>query len=324
MDSTKRSRNSILVFFLLSASSLFIIAIIKYDLTAIFLDTSNVRTSRRLKSANRITNDPTPNMLYFHKDPSAFIDLLSHCFNSWQCSVLFHHLGKTGGSVVRDKIMDSFPPNKNLYRKVQGLYWDDYARGNMTNAFKANREMYCRAKFSSYQDVVFHDIVSACRWLKPETFQLIALIPFREPTSRTVSSINHFCNHGDLHSKTNEEMIACMSCDYKKHIAFFDSFTTLTNHDYIVNIDTAKTLGTMPNVKVLMYDLEDMTALFQGLQRKMPNKKLLPLNIKNTANTDICDFGMNSKMIKKLNPSFNIYRKFSNSDITSTKMSDYV
>jgi len=90
-----------------------------------------------------------------------------------------------------------------------------------------------------------------------------------------------------------------------------------------VNIDTAKILGMMQNVKVLMYDVADMTAIFQELQHKLPNKRLAPLAIKNTANTDICDFGMNAKMMKLLNPSFSMYRKFSSGDLSSSKVSDF-
>jgi len=314
----KRGYISLVIVLVLSALS-FIIVLVKYDLTKPFLAANRARTTRRLlgRDVNSpyAKQDPKDNTIYFQRNPNAFIDTLSACLGNWQCSVLFHHLGKTGGSVLRDKMFDNFPPNKNLYKKINGHYWDDWKNGNMTRLFKAKRELYCRAKFSSYQNVPFGDIVSSCRWLKPETFKIIALIPFREPAARTLSSINHFCNKGGISTKTNAQIVACMSCDHKKHQPFFDSFATSTNDDYTRNQLAATKLGGMTNVKVLFYDAADMEDLFLNLQNKMPTTSLLPIGTSNTGQTDICDFGMNSKMINLLAPSFDLYRKFSNANL---------
>ena len=153
---------ALLIIFIATSLSFIIVIIIKFDPTT----TSDHRVNdwRILGVINRAKAiiKPKQNMIYLHKDPSVFVDTLADCLESWTCSVLFHHLGKTGGSVLRDKMFDNYPPNKYLYKKV-GEYWDDWMKGNMTAIFKKNRERFCRAKFSSYQDVNFKDIVSGCR-----------------------------------------------------------------------------------------------------------------------------------------------------------------
>ena len=170
--------------------------------------------------------------------------------------------------------------------------------------------------FYSYFNFVF---VLIHRWLKPKSFQLVALIPFREPTSRTVSSINHFCNKVDVTKRSNEHALACGSCNYKKHHEFFDSFATLTNNDYTKNREAAIELGASPNVQVLMYDLEDIHEIFLRLKLKLPNKSqydyLYPIGIRNKGQTNVCDFGMNSNIIKQLAPSYHMYRKFTRSNL---------
>lgn len=128
------------------------------------------KESMTMKQPQKEITPNITNMIYYHNNPQVFVDKLASCLESWKCSVLFHHLGKTGGSVVRDKLFDNYPPNEKMYHKVGGEYWDDWMNGNMTKLFNENKEKYCRSKFSSYQDVDFKQIVSQCRYVIDKCF----------------------------------------------------------------------------------------------------------------------------------------------------------
>ena len=162
---------------------------------------------------------------------------------------------------------------------------------------------------------IARDFVLNHRWLKPDSFQLIALIPFREPTARTVSLINHFCNKVDVTKSSSKQELACASCNYINHNEFFDSFATLTNNDYTKNREAAIELGALQNVKVLMYDLADINELSLRLRLKLPNKSLHPIISRNKGQSNACDFGMNSNIIKRLAPSYHMYRMFTRANL---------
>ena len=241
----------------------------------------------------------------FRKDTNKFISNLSKCLTDDKCNVFYRHIGKTGGTTVEARMFQGFPFT------YASKHQESCCGIDVMNDFKNNKEKYCNAKFTSYQISSFflENVVKDCMDLKPDDHRALVLVSMRDPASRTISNIHQICNK-KLTKRDDKVLRACRDCKYEgEHIEVFNRFVDLTNEAYLDIIDVTQLPYAIPNVNVMTFDTDDINELFSLLQDEMPNHSFLEAEEKkNPESIWNCDFALNSKMLKRLKISREIYR----------------
>jgi len=269
----------------------------------------NVNIELDQVEVNREIQTSKPNMINFLRQSDTFIRILSDCLQNDECNVFYLHIGKTGGTTVEARMFSAFP-------------FDDTntccGKSHM-NRFYERKEIYCQAKFTSYQvsSRHFQEVIHNCMNFKKQQAmnttsssspQAVALISIREAASRAVSYIDQMCNKY-FETRDLEVRKACKYCNYEKGSKFaevFDTVTRKTNSRYQSIMDLTKI--SIPNVEMMLFDMIDIDSIFTMLENRMDNHSF-PLHLKkNEKSTAICNFGMKSEMFKSLALGQEIYR----------------
>jgi len=109
-----------------------------------------------------------------------------------------------------------------------------------------------------------------------------------------------------LNRRSEELRQACRECKYEGNEEQFDKIIHQTNIDYEGVRKTTEI--SLPGVKVMAFEPEDINNLFEMLSDVMPNVTF-PLNMaENQEKTYKCSFSLTSSMLKKMGPSREIYR----------------
>jgi len=287
------------------------ISALDYRLKGDLIPKHNIAEIKKLKKElkptlrNEETQEKTVNFLNFHRNHNKFMDTLSSCIMDDQCHIFYHHVQKTGGTTLENRIFGAFPFHKKRtkHRTCCGRkVMKDYDR---------YQKYYCQAKFTSYQVSAsqFETVVSTCMHLNLKnntSSRAVALVSIRDPETRTLSNIHQICNKNS-HKRSKDIVEACSSCAYEKHSKVFDKFVQQTNKDYEEAFKSTRLM--IPNVSVMLFDTEDMEILLGMLLKKLPNHFSFSLNKKiNQEEVTRCDFGMKSNMFKELAPARKIYR----------------
>ena len=255
----------------------------------------------------------------FYRDPDAFVSAFASCASDEGCRIYYHHVGKTGGTTVETRMFDLFPPKFEHGTSCCGH--------TAMDRFQERRDDYCDAKFTSYQvkGGHFRDIVSECMSDRsegeaggvdggridgrpPERRSSIALVSFREPIQRTLSSIHQTCNKNKSRRR-EETRAACERCSYdiEEDRAVWDGLIKRTNLLYEgIALVSRMVIG---GVQVLTIDTVDVDNFFTRLRSALsPRWEVSTSGVRNTESLSLCNFGMTSDIFRALTPSETIYR----------------
>ena len=276
----------------------------------------------------------------YNLKPELFTATISQCLLDEQCRIIYHHVGKSGGTTLEDTFFHMYPPELKSCCGPKLL-------GKLANDEKS-REKYCTAKFSSYQIIGSHveGLVKSCMRINsddvaatssgtksenksitandkskndnddpPRKPRSVVLTTYREPISRTLSSIHQLCNK-QSNKRTNETLEACSECRYDFGTDVWDRVVNMTN-DHFEGVAEVASLQ-IPNVQVISLDMVDISPALDKLRERLPldAKKLKVKDIpdvpitqwRNPERKSVCSFAMTSEMIKSLGIAQTVYR----------------
>ena len=282
----------------------------------------------------------------YNLKPELFTATISHCLLDEQCRIIYHHVGKSGGTTLEDTFFHMYPPELKSCCGPKLL-------GKLANDEKS-REKYCAAKFSSYQIIGSHveGLVKSCMRINsddvtatssgsindeqnntadarkddhdhaqghgqgtPRRPRSVVLTTYREPISRTLSSIHQLCNK-QSNKRTDETLEACNECRYDFGTDVWDRVVNMTN-DHFEGVAEVASLQ-IPDVQVISLDMVDISPALDRLRERLPldAKKLKVKDIpdvpitqwRNPERKSVCAFAMTSEMIKSLGVAQAVYR----------------
>ena len=276
----------------------------------------------------------------YNLKPELFTSTISQCLLDEQCRIIYHHVGKSGGTTLENTFFHMYPP------KVQSCCGPKLL-GKLANN-DTSREKYCTAKFSSYQIIgsLVEGLVKSCMRINsldvadtssdskiensnttanikskddhghpPRRPRAVVLTTYREPISRTLSSIHQLCNK-QSHKRSNETLEACNECRYDFGKNVWDKVLNMTN-DHFEGVAEVASLR-IPDVQVVSLDMVDISPALDRLRERLPldAKKLKVKDIpavpitqwRNPERKSVCSFAMTSEMIKSLGVAQTIYR----------------
>lgn len=231
----------------------------------------------------------------FHLDPEAFVSTLAGCFHDANCRIYYYHLAKSGGTDLESKMFAYF--SKRI---------DPCCNQRLMRRFRNDTDMHCQANFSSYEvtaPMFIDEIVPTC--MNITGGRAVILATFREPIQRTVSSIHQKCNK-KFYARSVKLKRACTRCSYLQDKDFWNEFIEFSNHEYemVKDVVTAK----IPKTTVLTIDMTDLSILYGKLHSISNHSAFLNKERVNSEETQRCDFGFTSEMMRRVRPSFEIYR----------------
>ena len=276
----------------------------------------------------------------YNLKPEIFTATISQCLLDDQCRIIYHHVGKSGGTTLEDTFFHMYPPELKSCCGPKLL-------GKLANDEKS-REKYCTAKFSSYQIIGSHveGLVKSCMRINsddvtatspgtksenksitangssrkdngdpPRKPRSVVLTTYREPISRTLSSIHQLCNK-QSNKRTNETLEACSACRYDFGTDVWDRVVNMTN-DHFEGVAEVASLR-IQDVQVISLDMADISPALDRLREKLSldAKKLKVTDIpdvpitqwRNPERKSVCSFAMTSEMIKSLGVAQTVYR----------------
>ena len=276
----------------------------------------------------------------YNLKPELFTSTISQCLLDRQCRIIYHHVGKSGGTTLEDTFFHMYPPELKSCCGPKLL-------GKLANDEKS-REKYCAAKFSSYQIIGSHveGLVKSCMRINsddvaatsgskndeqnttanvsseddhghdtPRRPRSVVLTTYREPISRTLSSIHQLCNK-QSNKRSNETLEACAECRYEFGTDVWDRVVNMTN-DHFEGVAEVASLR-IPGVRVISLDMVDISPALDRLRERLPldAKKLKVKGIpdvpitqwRNPERKSVCAFAMTSEMIKSLGVAQAVYR----------------
>ena len=290
--------------------------ILSNDIT---IDINNTKEKDKKHQQQDSNNNNSNNnkIINFHTSSNNFIKTLSSCFINKDCHVIYHHIGKTGGTNVESRFFNVFPFHPKRTKM------SSCCSGKAVDKFNKFISYFCSSKFTAFQVRAsqFDGIVSQCMDYYKTAYEkkkikkkqsLVILASIREPASRTLSNIHQLCNK-NLNRRDEELKKACSACDYEKHPEAFDKIVQTTNKDYLGIVRTVQLSSKFSSgsVKSLTLDTDDIDSMFTMLQLSLSKSSnyTFPLNEKkNPEKHSRCNFGMKSTMFKNLAISREIYR----------------
>ena len=305
--------------------------------TTIFSTTPTSRTETENSTSTNFQVDqrrhPNPRhyeIVLYPQDPDVVVETILKCWDqpSNRCHLMYHHLPKTGGTYIASKLNPMFE-NASRYRSGEWCCHDV-----LMDKFYNNTHDYCYQKRIGIYEVwgdEYYEVLEACRTLYPQELY-VGLISLREPIQRTLSLIHQQCNSG-YHKKNSLYQEYCRNCTYTDDTTsaarFWDStFVQNTNRQYLSTLDfirqqqqrndrdsaadhEATRSSSTTTIPLLYVDSSMINDFFTRLSHgmRLRNSSLLDdaREIVNVENRSICDFGIKSSMIKKLQPSIDAY-----------------
>ena len=264
--------------------------------------------------------EPPGKSINYHLKPDLFTSAISNCLLDDQCRIIYHHVGKSGGTTIEDTFFRMYPPELKSCCGGKIL-------GKLANDDKA-REKYCMAKFSSYQILgkYVEGLTESCMEIitnatkdkqhdPGQTPRSIILTTYREPISRTLSSIHQLCNKQSGKRK-NETIEACTECRYDFGTEVWDHVVKMTNDHYEGVAEVAALQ--IPNVQVISLDMIDISPALDRLRARLKadinriGREDVPevpmTQWRNPERKSVCSFAMTSEMIKSLGTAQDVYR----------------
>ena len=307
-------------------------------------DTAPSATQKKMKQTNdekeEAVDDVVPGKsINYNLKPDLFTATISQCLLDDQCRIIYHHVGKSGGTTLEDTFFHMYPPELKSCCGPKLL-------GKLAND-ERSREKYCTAKFSSYQIIGSHvdGLVKSCMRINsddvaatsgskndehnttangssknnkgnpPRKPRSVVLTTYREPISRTLSSIHQLCNK-QSNKRTNKTLEACNACRYDFGTDVWDRVVNMTN-DHFEGVAEVASLQ-IPDVQVISLDMVDISPALDRLRERLPldAKKLKVKDIpdvpmtqwRNPERKSVCSFAMTSEMIKSLGVAQTVYR----------------
>ena len=286
-------------------------------------EVATTKTVDNIKSSVSESFPRSSNIFNFYTHPNNFVKTLSSCFLNKDCHVVYHHIGKTGGTNVESRFFNVFPFHA---RKTK---MSSCCSGKVMEKFLKFSRFYCAAKFTAYQVRAsqFETVISECMKYYSTLYEeknvsskksIVILVSIREPASRTLSNIHQLCNK-NLNRRSETLKQACASCDYEAHPEEFDKIVQTTNKDYLGIMRTIQQASKYGGrVKSLSFDTDDIDRMFGMLQESLneSSNHTFPLNEKtNPEKHSKCNFGMKSRMLKDLAVSREIYRNITSGQV---------
>ena len=256
----------------------------------------------------------------YHLQPDLFTSAISNCLLDEQCRIIYHHVGKSGGTTIEDTFFRMYPPELKSCCGGKIL-------GKLANDDKA-REKYCTAKFSSYQILgkYVKGLTKSCTRIITNATEddqhdpgqrprSIILTTYREPISRTLSSIHQLCNK-QSEKRKNETLEACTECRYDFGTDVWDHVINMTNDHYEGVAEVAALQ--IPDVQVISLDMIDISPALDRLRERLKadadrmDRDGIPevpmTRWRNPELKSVCSFAMTSDMIKSLGTAQAVYR----------------
>ena len=264
--------------------------------------------------------EPPGKSTNFHLQPELFTAAISDCLLDEQCRIIYHHVGKSGGTTIEDTFFRMYPPELKSCCGGKIL-------GKLANDDKA-REKYCTAKFSSYQILgkYVEGLTKSCTRIITNATEddqhdpgqrprSIILTTYREPISRTLSSIHQLCNK-QSEKRKNETLEACTECRYDFGTDVWDHVINMTNDHYEGVAEVAALQ--IPDVQVISLDMIDISPALDRLRERLKadadrmDRDGVPevpmTRWRNPELKSVCSFAMTSDMIKSLGTAQAVYR----------------
>ena len=279
----------------------------------------------KISSTNSVLNDLKSYSLAlnFNLHPDLFISAVSDCILDQRCRILYHHVGKSGGTTIEDTFFRIFPVPGSKEGHLKSCCGP--ALLGRLNEDDMMRRQYCEAKFASYQVSGKHilELVNGCMNLTngvsgsgsedtgddlQKYDRTVIITSLREPIQRCLSSIHQMCNK-HLGSRSNATILACMACRYDVHTEIWQKIVNMTNEHYI-GIELVLTTANLPSVQALSIDMLDINDFFAGLRIALAPKgvEVPETTWRNPEKSTVCSFQMPSEMMKDLSQSLAIYR----------------
>ena len=256
----------------------------------------------------------------YHLQPDLFTSAITNCLLDEQCRIIYHHVGKSGGTTIEDTFFRMYPPELKSCCGGKIL-------GKLANDDKA-REKYCTAKFSSYQILgkYVEGLTKSCLSVITNATEdtqhdpgqgprSIILTTYREPISRTLSSIHQLCNK-QSDKRKNETIEACTECRYDFGTEVWDHVVNMTNDHYEGVAEVAALR--IPDVQVISLDMIDISPALDRLRERLKadadrmDRDGVPdvpmTRWRNPELKSVCSFAMTSEMIKSLGTAQAVYR----------------
>lgn len=277
------------------------------------LEGATIQTIRPDDNAPAAMHDGNAGAINYYLHPSAFTDIIVNCMSDPNCRIIYHHVGKSGGTTIEEVFYTLYPP------KLKSCCGPKLMGKLATNSIA--RTQYCTAKFSSYQILgkYMEGLATSCMFvnnggkrkgndIKSRT---VILTSFREPIQRCLSSIHQMCNK-NLDGRSNATLMACRECKYD-----VDNDQTLPVWDKVINMTLDHYAGVefvtklrLDNVRVVSIDMLDINSFFDRLRVKLkPSGLDVPETPwRNPERKSVCSFSMPSEMMKLLAPAQSVYR----------------
>ena len=264
-----------------------------------------VEKSSPLKDASNQIKDHTVPINFMHT-PSAFVKTIQSCETDSRCRLMFHHVGKTGGSTVEAKFDALWNDGKHL---------ESCCGNSMVHKVEAKPEIFCKPKFTAYQVNAeqFSRIVDICVNQYPSTPpRVVILTTFREPVQLSTSYIHQMCNK-HREARTPRQLEACGACQYENYTDVWDSIANSTSNLLqdswevsrlvLGNNTSALRASLPPDTTVLAMETNDITDFFAAYDSQ---HKMRPSNPERLA---YCNFHVPSAMMRRLKEGGYYYRQ---------------
>jgi len=268
-------------------------------------------------------------LFYRPSNANKFSAIFVSCQLDPACRIIYHHVQKTGGSLVASRLNPIIEENSegiNTGEQYNATRW--CCGPNMMKRFRERPDYYCGLKLGIYETdgPIFGEVVRTCRQktadaagAKEESSvkrtREVAFITMREPIQRTMSQVNQQCNKG-YDKKRPEVQAICDKCDYNwnKSGHFFDQFVTETNELYTGMARTIPfVLEQFRGVEshLLILDSVDIDSFFSDIE--IASGRSFPQGGEKGENTEKvghCSFPMPSSMMRGLKPALEVYRNW--------------
>ena len=258
-------------------------------------------------AANETNTKQQGNQLsvYHPSNAKLFSSIFVSCQLDPECRIMYHHVQKTGGSLVASRMHpiiagESYNSKKWCFGK------------KMMNRFRNRTDYYCNLKLGIYEmnGPQFGEVVNTFRHIHSHgNMREVAFVTIREPIQRTLSHLHQVCNRGFKTDLTDKERKMCKACSYADHPQFFSRFVKDTN-DMYTGIASAIP-GILEQFRglqshLLILDRADIDSFFNDIQQI--SGITFPQGRSNTERKEICSFGMTSEMMRALKPAVEVYR----------------
>ena len=145
-------------------------------LNVVQVDNTTIKEEQKIKRKKN-------NYVNFHRNPNSFIETLSDCLVDDKCNIFYHHVQKTGGTTLENRMFSAFPfhESRTKHRTCCGR--------KVIRDFDRKQKYYCQSKFTSYQvsSSQLKTVVSTCMELNSkvsDASKAIVMTSVRDPETR--------------------------------------------------------------------------------------------------------------------------------------------